>query len=159
MDGFNICGDISRYIPGGCEIVGKRLNEAPGGELPYSIYLETDQKKFLSESVVYKGINETFEFERKYKKIGEYTGFNGFRKSLAPYTFVGGDAGGTILTGECAKLEGHDTWSSSTNQIGRMASKQGSHARLSEIGPRFAYITNAASYAVRNVGSSMQVLL
>lgn len=159
MDGFNICGDISRYIPGGCEIVGKRLNEAYGTELPYSVYLETDQKKFISESVIYKGINESFEFQNKYTKIGEYTGFNGFRKSLAPYTFVGGDAGGTILTGECAKLEGRDSWSSSTNQIGRMASKQGSHARLSEIGPRFAYITNAASYAVRNVGSSMQVLL
>lgn len=159
MDGFNICGDISRYIPGGCEIVGKRLNEPSGGELPYSVYLETDQKKFLSEPAVYKGLNESFEFQRKYKKIGEYIGFNGFRKSLAPYTFFGGDSGGTLLTGECASIEGRDSWSSSFNQIGRMASKQGSHARLSAIAPRYAYITNAASYAVRNVGSSMQVLL
>ena len=159
MDGFNICGDVSRYIPGGCEIVGVRNNQAYGTDLPYSVYLETDQTKFIYETAIYKGINETFDFQHIYKKIGNYNGFNGFRKSLAPFTFLGGESGGSILTGECAAIEGRDAWSSSVNQIGRMASKQGSHARLSAIGPRFAYITNAASYAVRNVGSSMQVLL
>lgn len=158
--GYNLCGDIFIYTGGGCEQVGTCTNVVVGSVgLPLKVYLETDQKKFHNETAVTKNDLGRFDFESTYALMGEYVTFNNYRKSIVPYTCVGGEVGGGLLTGECAYLTSSNNWSTTLNQNVRLASRRGGHANATLCSGRTVHANNSASYTARIAAGFAQVLI
>lgn len=161
VNGFSLCGDVFKYIGGGCEMVGLDTTGISGDSgHPYKIYLETDQKKFHNETAGYKDNFGIFDFESAYPLIGEYVTFgNDYRKSIAPYTIAGGEQGGGLATGECAYMYGTKNWSATLNRRVRIGLRQGGNATNAYCAARLVICPYSVSYAYRNFAGFAQVLM
>ena len=71
FNGANLSGDISAYNGGGLEMVGTRETDALTGH-HVDVYLQPDQKKWHNDSIWWKNIGESWDFEKTYIKVGEY---------------------------------------------------------------------------------------
>lgn len=161
VNGFSLCGDVFRYVGGGCEMVGlDTTGVSDDSGHPYKIYLETDQKKFHNETAVFKDNFGVFDFESAYPLIGEYVTFgNGYRKSMAPYTITGGEQGGGLTTGECAYMYGAKNWSSTLNRRTRVGLRQGGYATFANCSARVVHCYYSVSIAFRSYAGFAQVLI
>lgn len=71
FNGANLSGDIWAYNGGGLEMVGTRETDSMIGH-HVDVYLQPDQKKWHNDSIWWKNIGETWDFEKTYIKVGEY---------------------------------------------------------------------------------------
>lgn len=71
FNGANLSGDIWAYNGGGLEMVGTRETDALTGH-HVDVYLQPDQKKWHNDSIWWKNIGESWDFEKTYIKVGEY---------------------------------------------------------------------------------------
>lgn len=71
FNGVNLSGDIWAYNGGGLEMVGTSETVAMTGH-HVDVYLQPDQKKWHNDSIWWKNIGETWDFEKTYIKVGEY---------------------------------------------------------------------------------------
>lgn len=71
FNGANLSGDIWAYNSGGLEMVGTRETDALTGH-HVDVYLQPDQKKWHNDSIWWKNIGESWDFEKTYIKVGEY---------------------------------------------------------------------------------------
>ena len=71
FNGANLSGDIWAYNGGGLEMVGTRETDAITGH-HVDVYLQPDQKQWHNDSIWWKNIGETWDFEKTYIKVGEY---------------------------------------------------------------------------------------
>lgn len=71
FNGANLSGDIWAYNGGGLEMVGTRETDAITGH-HVDVYLQPDQKKWHNDSIWWKNIGESWDFEKTYIKVGEY---------------------------------------------------------------------------------------
>ena len=159
-NGFNLCGDIFRYAGGGCELVGlNTTGSAIDSGMPCKIYLETDQTKFHRETAVIKSNQGVFDFESAYPYVGDWVSFDNYRKSITPYTIVGGEQGGGLLSGACAYAWGRKYWSSVLNERARVGLRAGGAAAYTACAPRYVSSIAAVSATARYFAGFAQVLL
>lgn len=71
FNGANLSGDIWAYNGGGLEMVGTRETDSMIGH-HVDVYLQPDQKKWHNDSIWWKNIGESWDFEKTYIKVGEY---------------------------------------------------------------------------------------
>lgn len=71
FNGASLSGDIWAYNGGGLEMVGTRETDALTGH-HVDVYLQPDQKKWHNDSIWWKNIGESWDFEKTYIKVGEY---------------------------------------------------------------------------------------
>ena len=71
FNGANLSGDIWAYNGGGLEMVGTSETDAITGH-HVDVYLQPDQKKWHNDSIWWKNIGESWDFEKTYIKVGEY---------------------------------------------------------------------------------------
>ena len=123
------------------------------------LYIETDQRKWHSETVGNKLNLGVFDFEGKYEKVGHLTNVvSGWLKQRVPHTsfykMIGGQRN-TYVSGYNA----NENWYSSTvNQRIRLAVRLGGFASWDLAGSRSLAARNSVRIANRAYGGSAQCL-
>lgn len=159
--GANLSGDIFAYWGGGYEQVGTCINTAnDAAGHPVDLYIQPNQKEWARETVITKDNLGKFDFEKSYLFIGNYTSVSdGYAKSRAPYTGWKIANGGSSANGMCFYVWSNKYWSSVLNQRARIAVRFRGSARHSFCSRRSLLAYFAASYAVRALAGSAQVLI
>ena len=123
------------------------------------LYIETDQRKWHSETVDNKLNLGVFDFEGKYEKVGHLTNVvSGWLKQRVPHTsfykMIGGQRN-TYVSG----FNSNENWYSSTvNQRIRLAVRLGGSAAWDRAGSRYLAASISVRYTARVVGGSAQCL-
>ena len=162
IDGLTTSGDIYHYRGGGYEQVAtNHFTSTTGqtGQNDMDLYIETDQRKWHSETVDNKLNLGVFDFEGQYEKVGHLTNVvSGWLKKRVPHTpfykMMGGQRN-TYVSG----YNSNENWYSSTvNQRNRLAVRLGGSAALGYAGSRFLIASNSVRNTSRAVGGSAQCL-
>ena len=162
IDGLTTSGDIYHYRGGGYEQVAtNHFTSTTGqtGQNDMDLYIETDQRKWHSETVDNKLNLGVFDFEGQYEKVGHLTNVvSGWLKKRVPHTpfykMMGGQRN-TYVSG----FNSNENWYSSTvNQRIRLAVRLGGYAILDAAGSRYLIATHSVRSTNRNVGGSAQCL-
>lgn len=135
FNGANLCGDMKAYNGGGIEMVGTRKTDGMTGS-HVDVYLQPDQKQWHSDSVARKNIGESWDFEKSYLKVGEYSSIGDSytleRMSNSPVRI---SRASNMSQGENYFMEDFNFWASK-GQRGRMCSMfRGSYYK-SDCSPR-----------------------
>ena len=160
--GFNLCGDITAYWQGGCEVlhtvkvdpsVSRSGNEAEA-------WSELDQLKWVRDRDIRKSTGDKFLCETAYNhRFSVGSTFSGWLKKRASYCPVG-TSGGSSTKGEiCYQHLTNDGFGSDMSVHQRAALRFRLNAHNSSCSPRSMYASFPASYQFRNSGGSAQVLL
>jgi hypothetical protein len=162
-NGINLSGDTWSGYGGGYEQVG--VNDgtgAVGGNLPVYLYLEPDQTRWLYETSGQK-TSEKFEFESKYKLLGNGVaandyGFTGARVSYSGYKTV---TKGSISTYECCSIARANYWDTGkvAGRRTRIRARFRGGAANAICAPRSQYADIAASNVYSYYGGSAQFLI
>lgn len=107
IDGLTTSGDIFCYAGGGYEQVDIYHSPTSAGKEGANeriLYIETDQRKWHSETVYIKNDNGMFDFESQYEKVGHVdNALSGHLKQREPHTpfykMIGGSLG-TFVSGD-----------------------------------------------------------
>ena len=162
IDGLTTSGDSYHYRGGGYEQVATNhvtSNTGQTGQNDMDLYIETDQRKWHSETVDNKLNLGVFDFEGQYEKVGHLTNVvRGWLKKRVPHTqfykMMGGQRN-TYVSG----FNSNENWYSSTvNQRIRLAVRLGGFARWDYAGSRFLLADLSVRYAARRFGGSAQCL-
>ena len=123
------------------------------------LYIETDQRKWHSETVDNKLNLGVFDFEGQYEKVGHLTNVvSGWLKQRVPHTpfykMMGGQRN-TYVSG----FNANENWySSKVNQRIRLAVCLGGYANWDNAGSRYLIAVNSVRATERNDGGSAQCL-
>ena len=102
IDGLTTSGDITHYRGGGYEMVASNLFTSSGGqvgEYDIDLYIETDQRKWHSETVDKKLNLGAFDFESKYEKVAHVSNVvSGWLRRRIPHTSFYKQVGGVRNT-------------------------------------------------------------
>ena len=162
IDGLTTSGDIYHYRGGGYEQVAtNHFTSTTGqtGQNDMDLYIETDQRKWHSETVDNKLNLGVFDFEGQYEKVGHLTNVvRGWLKKRVPHTpfykMMGGQRN-TYVSG----FNSNENWYSSTvNQRIRLAVRLGGCAAWADAGSRFLDAAYSVWDTYRRVGGSAQCL-
>ena len=162
IDGLTTSGDINNYRGGGYEQVATNHHDSAEGhvgENEVDLYIETDQRKWHSETVDNKLNLGVFDFESKYEKVAHVSNVvSGWLKQRIPHTSfykMMGAKRNTYVSGYNAN---ENYYSSIDNQRIRLCSRIGGATSWSFAGSR--YVNNSASLFVagRYNGGSAQCL-
>ena len=162
IDGLTTSGDIYHYRGGGYEQVATNhftSNTGQTGQNDMDLYIETDQRKWHSETVDNKLNLGVFDFEGQYEKVGHLTNVvSGWLKKRVPHTpfykMMGGQRN-TYVSG----FNSNENWYSSTvNQRIRLAVRLGGSADWGFAGSRSLVASTSVRNADRNFGGSAQCL-
>ena len=160
VGGMNLSGDVFAYWGGGLEIVGTCLHYTDGDRVgnPIDLYLEPDQKKWHSETVVSKADKGVFDFEQTYRKLNTATNLgNGYASKRHPYSNWKTEKGGSISTGECLYVYDDNYWGSVLNSRFRIGSRFRGIAAYGYCSARYVYAANAVSTSTRLSAGSAQI--
>ena len=162
IDGLTTSGDIYHYRGGGYEQVATNhftSNTGQTGQNDMDLYIETDQRKWHSETVDNKLNLGVFDFEGQYEKVGHLTNVvRGWLKKRVPHTpfykMMGGQRN-TYVSG----FNSNENWYSSTvNQRIRLAVRLGGYANWGFAGSRYLNAFASVRNTTRNFGGSAQCL-
>ena len=162
VGGMNLSGDVFAYWGGGLEIVGTCLHYTDGDRVgnPIDLYLEPDQKKWHSETVVSKADKGVFDFEQTYRKLNTATNLgNGYASKRHPYSNWKTEKGGSISTGECLYVYDDNYWGSVLNSRFRIGSRFRGNASYGACSARIVYAYYAVSFSTRTYAGSAQALI
>lgn len=102
IDGLTTSGDITHYRGGGYEMVASNLFTSSGGQVEerdMDLYIETDQRKWHSETVDKKLNLGAFDFESKYEKVAHVSNVvSGWLRQRIPHTSFYKQVGGMSNT-------------------------------------------------------------
>ena len=123
------------------------------------LYIETDQRKWHSETVDNKLNLGVFDFEGKYEKVGHLTNVvSGWLKQRVPHTpfykMIGGQRN-TYVSGFNAN---ENYYSSKDNQRVRLCVRLGGFASWGFAGSRALTASSSVRITTRNSGGSAQCL-
>ena len=123
------------------------------------LYIETDQRKWHSETVDNKLNLGVFDFEGQYEKVGHLANVvNGWLKQRVPHTsfykMMGGQRN-TYVSGYNANENGY---SNKVNQRIRLAVRLGGYAFWAFAGSRYLYAYISVGNTDRSAGGSAQCL-
>ena len=162
IDGLTTSGDIYHYRGGGYEQVAtNHFTSTTGqtGQNDMDLYIETDQRKWHSETVDNKLNLGVFDFEGQYEKVGHLTNVvSGWLKKRVPHTpfykMMGGQRN-TYVSG----YNSNDNWySNKVNQRIRLSVRLGGYAGWVVAGSRFLDAIFSVWFAARYNGGSAQCL-
>ena len=162
IDGLTTSGDIIHYRGGGCEQVVTNYYTSNGGQTgknDMDLYIETDQRKWHSETNDNKPNLDVFDFEGQYEKVGHLTNVvSGWLKQRIPHTsfykMMGGQRN-TYVSG----FNSNDNWySNQVNQRIRLAVRLGGYARWDSAGSRSLHANSSVRNPARYIGGSAQCL-
>ena len=162
IDGLTTSGDIHHYRGGGYEQVAtNHFTSTTGqtGQNDMDLYIETDQRKWHSETVDNKLNLGVFDFEGQYEKVGHLTNVvSGWLKKRVPHTpfykMMGGQRN-TYVSG----FNSNENWYSSTvNQRIRLAVRLGGSAGWGLAGSRALAANSFVRDSARSHGGSAQCL-
>lgn len=162
IDGLTTSGDITHYRGGGCELVATYKSPSPGdqvGQIDMDIYIETDQRKWHSETVGDKLNLGMFDFEGKYEKVAHVSNIvSGWLKKRIPHTSFYKMIGGMRNTYASGYNANENYYSSKNNQRTRCGARFGGFSRWDNSGSR----SQASSFYVMDIqhynGGSAQCL-
>ena len=162
IDGLTTSGDIYHYRGGGYEQVATNhfaSNTGQTGQNDMDLYIETDQRKWHSETVSDKLNLGVFDFEGKYEKVGHLTNVvSGWLKQRVPHTSFYKMIGGQRNTYVSGYNANENYYSSQDNQRVRLAVRLGGYATWAHAGSRYLFAYNSVGAAHRNTGGSAQCL-
>ena len=162
MDGVTTSGDIYHYRGGGYEQVAtNHFTSAQGqtGQNEMDLYLETDQRKWHSETADNKIDLGVFGFESQYEHLAHVDNVvGGWLKQRIPYTPFYKTVGGSRSTYVSGFNDNSDWYSSTDNQRVRMAVRLGGNASWDNVGSRYLNAYNSVGVASRSYGGSAQCL-
>lgn len=162
IDGLATSGDIMHYRGGGYEQVATNHYTSQGGQTGQNemdLYIETDQRKWHSETVDNKLNLGVFDFEDQYEKVGHVSNVvSGWLKQRVPhmsfYKMMGGQRN-TYVSGFNAN---ENYYSSKDNQRVRLSVRLGGYASWGNAGSRSLYALTSVWVSYRNNGGSAQCL-
>ena len=162
IDGLTTSGDIQHYRGGGYEQVATNHFTSTGGQTGQNdmdLYIETDQRKWHSETVDNKLNLGVFDFEGKYEKVGHLTNVvSGWLKQRVPHTSFYKMIGGQRNTYVSGYNANENYYSSQDNQRVRLCVRLGGYAFWGSAGSRFLYANNSVRLTFRYNGGSAQCL-
>ena len=162
IDGLTTSGDIYHYRGGGYEHVATNHYTSQGGqtgENEMDLYIETDQRKWHSETVDNKLDLGVFDFEGQYEKVGHITNVvRGWLKQRVPHTSFYKMIGGQLNTYVSGYNNNENWYSSKVNQRIRLAVRLGGYAAWDNAGSRFLYANISVWSPNRAYGGSAQCL-
>lgn len=162
IDGLATSGDVQHYRGGGYELVATNHFTSYGGQTGQNeidLYIETDQRKWHSETVEAKTDLGVFDFEGQYEKVAHITNVvSGWLKQRLPHTSFYKMLGGERNTYVSGYNANENYYSSKNNQRLRLCVRLGGFVLWNLSGSR----SQASSYLVRsadrNYGGSAQCL-
>ena len=161
IDGLTTSGDIYHYRGGGYEQVATNhftSNTGQTGQNDMDLYIETDQRKWHSETVDNKLNLGVFDFEGQYEKVGHLTNVvAGWLKKRVPHTSFYKMMGGQHNTYVSGYNANENWYSSTVNQRIRLAVRLGGYAWV-YAGSRSLFANNSVRAASRYDGGSAQCL-
>ena len=123
------------------------------------LYIETDQRKWHSETVGDKLNLGVFDFEGKYEKVGHLTNVvRGWLKQRIPHTSFYKMMGGQRNTYVSGYNANENWYSSNVNQRIRLAVRLGGSALWSGAGSRSLFAIYSVRSTYRRSGGSAQCL-
>ena len=123
------------------------------------LYIETDQRKWHSETVVDKLNLGVFDFEGKYEKVGHLTNVvRGWLKKRVPHTSFYKMIGGQRNTYVSGYNANENWYSNKVNQRIRLAVRLGGYATWDFAGSRSLAANFSVRITYRNTGGSAQCL-
>lgn len=162
IDGLATSGDIFHYRGGGYEQVATNHFTSSGGQTGQNdmdLYIETDQRKWHSETVDNKLNLGVFDFEDQYEKVGHFTNVvSGWLKQRVPHTSFYKMMGGQRNTYVSGYNANENYYSSKDKQRVRLCVRLGGYAAWSFAGSRFLFATSSVGYTFRTFGGSAQCL-
>lgn len=123
------------------------------------LYIETDQRKWLSETEDNKLNLGVFDFEGQYEKVGHFTNVvSGWLKQRAPHTSFYKMMGGQRNTYVSGYNANENWYSNKVNQRIRLAVRLGGYARGAYAGSRYLIAAYSVRSPLRASGGSAQCL-
>ena len=162
IDGLTTSGDIHHYRGGGYEQVATNHYTSQGGqtgENEMDLYIETDQRKWHSETLDNKLNLGVFDFEGQYEKVGHLTNVvSGWLKQRVPHTSFYKMMGGKRNTFVSGFNSNENWYSSKDNQRVRVSVRLGGYANWDIAGSRYLYANDSLGSPYRASGGSAQCL-
>ena len=162
IDGLTTSGDIQHYRGGGYEQVATNHYTSAGGptgQNEMDLYIETDQRKWHSETVDNKLNLGVFAFEGQYEKVAHVSNVvSGWLKQRVPHTSFYKMMGGQRNTYVSGYNANENYYSSKDNQRVRLSVRLGGSAYWASAGSRFLYANGSVWATNRYNGGSAQCL-
>lgn len=162
IDGLTTSGDIYHYRGGGYEQVATNYFTSSGGQTGQNemdLYIETDQRKWHSDTVDNKLNLGVFDFEGQYEKVGHLTNVvSGWLKQRVPHTSFYKMMGGQRNTYVSGYNANENHYSSKDNQRVRLSVRLGGSAAWGNAGSRSLVAYISVRSANRSFGGSAQCL-
>ena len=123
------------------------------------LYIETDQRKWHSETVDNKPNLGVFDFEDQYEKVGHVSNVvSGWLKQRVPHTSFYKMIGGQRNTYVSGYNANENYYSSKDNQRVRLCVRLGGSALWDRAGSRFLLAAASVGVTFRSSGGSAQCL-
>jgi hypothetical protein len=162
IDGLTTSGDIYHSRGGGYEQVAtnhytSQTGQAGGNEI--DLYIETDQRKWHSETLPIKPDLGVFDFESHYEKMAHISDFiTGWLKQRVPHTSFYKVVGGLRNTYVTGYNSNENYYSSNPNERVRLSARSGGYTTWIGCASRCLFATSSVLSAVRYIGGSAQCL-
>lgn len=162
IDGLATSGDIQHYRGGGYEQVATNHFTSPGGQTGQNdmdLYIETDQRKWHSETVDNKLNLGVFDFEGQYEKVAHVSNVvSGWLKQRVPHTSFYKMMGGQRNTYVSGYNSNGNYYSSKDNQRVRLSVRLCGYADWDNAGSRYLIANSSVRNPIRYDGGSAQCL-
>lgn len=162
IDGLTTSGDIQHYRGGGYEQVATNHYTSTGGQTGQNevdLYIETDQRKWHSETELNKLNLGVFAFEGQYEKVAHVSNVvSGWLKQRVPHTSFYKMMGGQSNTYVSGFNTNENYYSSKDNQRVRLSVRLGGYAGWGNAGSRYLEASSSVSIISCNIGGSSQCL-
>ena len=123
------------------------------------LYIETDQRKWHSETVDNKLNLGVFAFEGQYEKVAHVSNVvSGWLKQRVPHTSFYKMMGGQRNTYVSGYNSNENWYSGKVNQRNRLAVRLGGYANWDSAGSRYLFAASSVRSTDRNIGGSAQCL-
>lgn len=162
IDGLTTSGDIYHYRGGGYEQVATNHYTSQGGQTGQNdvdLYIETDQRKWHSETVANKLNLGVFDFEGQYEKVAHVSNVvSGWLKQRVPHTSFYKMMGGQRNTYVSGYNHNENWYSSKDNQRVRLSVRFGGYANWDPAGSRCLFALDPVMLTSCSIGGSAQCL-
>lgn len=162
IDGLTTSGDIQHFRGGGYEQVATNHYTSQGGQTGQNemdLYIETDQRKWHSETVDNKLNLGVFDFEGQYEKVAHVSNVvSGWLKQRVPHTSFYKMMGGQRNTYVSGYNANENWYSTKDNQRFRLFARIGGYAFWAAAGSRFLNANQSVRLSLRSAGGSAQCL-
>lgn len=162
IDGLTTSGDIQHYRGGGYEQVATNHYTSQGGQTGQNdmdLYIETDQRKWHSETVDNKLNLGVFDFEGQYEKVAHVSNVvRGWLKQRVPHTSFYKMMDGQRNTYVSGYNANENYYSSKDNQRVRLCVRLGGYASWGIAGSRYLGASSSVRFTNRIFGGSAQCL-